>query len=78
ADYDIQHMISYCYTCDINTELGTSTMESYETNNGMKAMWVNIYEAINHNKNTMTTIDKKGMSIERETFLLERIADSLV
>jgi ADP-ribose pyrophosphatase YjhB (NUDIX family) len=78
GDYDIQHMISYCYTCDINTELGTSTMESYETNNGMKAMWVNIYEAINHNKNTMTTSDKKGRSIERETFLLERIADSLV
>jgi hypothetical protein len=50
-------------------------MEFYETNNGMKAVWVNIHEAINHNKNTMTTGDKKGMSIEREIFLLERIAD---
>jgi ADP-ribose pyrophosphatase YjhB (NUDIX family) len=78
GDYDIQHMISYCYTCDIITELGTSKMESYETNNGMKAVWVNIHEAINHNKNTLSTSDKKGMSIEREIFLLERIVNNLI
>ncbi len=77
-DYDIQHMISYCYTCDINKELGASKMEAYETKNGMKAVWVNIYEAIEHNKKTMATSDKKGMSIERETFLLKLIAESIV
>lgn len=77
-DYDIQHMISYCYTCEINKELGISAMESYETNNGMKAIWINIHEAINHNKKTMTTSAKKGMSIERETFLLQLIAESLI
>ncbi|WP_291870056.1 NUDIX hydrolase [Maribacter sp.] len=76
-DYDVQHMISYCYTCDINKELGVSNMEHYEINNGMKAIWVNIYEAIKHNKKTMATSDKKGMSIERETFLLRRIAESI-
>ena len=73
-DFDIQHMISYCYTCDINKELGTASMESYEIKNGMKAIWVDIQEAIKHNKQTMATSDKKGMSIERETFLLELIA----
>jgi len=73
-DYDIQHMISYCYTCDINKELGKAQMESYEIKNGMKAMWINIYEAIKHNKETMFSSNKKGMSIERETFLLELIA----
>ena len=77
-DYDIQHMISYCYTCDINKELGTSDMESYEKNNGMKAIWVNIHEAIKHNNKTMATSDKKGMSIERETFLLKLIAESII
>ena len=76
-DYDIQHMVSYCYTCDINTELGTTNMESYETNNGMKAMWVNIYDAIKHNENTIATSSKKGMSIERETFLLKLIAKKM-
>jgi ADP-ribose pyrophosphatase YjhB (NUDIX family) len=76
-NYDIQHMISYCYTCEINKELGTSNLESYEIKNGMKAMWINIHEAIQHNKKTMATSEKKGMSIERETFLLELIAKDL-
>jgi ADP-ribose pyrophosphatase YjhB (NUDIX family) len=73
-DFDIQHMISYCYTCEIHTELGESRMESHEINNGMKAVWVNIHEAIAHNRKTIATSVKKGMSIERETFLLELIA----
>ncbi|WP_341225334.1 NUDIX hydrolase [uncultured Arcticibacterium sp.] len=75
-DYEIQHMISYCYTCQVNKKLGISKMESYETKNGMKAIWTNIHEAIKHNKNTMATSEKKGMSIERETFLLQLIADN--
>ena len=77
-DYDIQHMISYCYTCEVNETLGSSKLESYEIKNGMKAKWVNIHEAIIHNKNTMETSDKKGMSIERETFLLERIVEQII
>ncbi|MBQ0786518.1 MAG: NUDIX domain-containing protein [Oceanihabitans sp.] len=77
-DYDVQHMISYCYTCDISKELGASKMEDYETKNGMKAVWINIHEAIKHNKETMATSDKKGMSIERETFLLKLIAENLI
>jgi ADP-ribose pyrophosphatase YjhB (NUDIX family) len=77
-DYDIQYMISYCYTCEINKELGPSKMESYERENGMKAIWVNIHEAIKHNEKTMATSDKKGMSIERETFLLKLIAENIV
>ena len=78
ADYDIQHMISYCYTCDINKELGVSNLESYEVKNGMKALWINIHEAIQHNENTMATSEKKGMSIERETFLLKLIAENIL
>ena len=78
ADYDIQHMISYCYTCNIDKTLGATKMESYEIKNGMKAIWINIHDAIAHNKKTMATSAKKGLSIERETFLLERIAESIV
>ena len=76
-DYDIQHMISYCYTCEINKELGPTSLEAYETNNGMKAVWINIHEAISHNEKTMATSAKKGMSIERETFLLKLIAEGI-
>ena len=43
----------------------------------MKAKWVNIHEAIEHNEKTMATSDKKGMSIERETFLLKLIAKKI-
>ena len=73
ADYDVQHMISYCYECEIDEILGESNLESYETKNGMKAKWMNIHEAISHNKKTIASSLKKGMSIERETFLLELI-----
>ena len=76
-DHDIQHMVSYCYTCEISQELGESSLEGYEKKNGMKAIWINIHEAIEHNKKTMASSPKKGMSIERETFLLELIAEGL-
>ena len=74
-DYDIQHMISYCYTCEINKVLGDSKMESHEIRNGMKAVWINIHKAIAHNETTMAGSAKKGMSIERETFLLKLIVE---
>jgi ADP-ribose pyrophosphatase YjhB (NUDIX family) len=74
-DFDIQHMISYCYTCEISEELGLSNMEAYETKNGMEAIWLDIHEAIEHNKNTLATSAKKGMSLERELFLLKLIAE---
>ncbi len=77
TDFDIQHMISYCYTCDIEEELGNAKLEDYETKNGMKAIWINIHDAIEHNKKTMANSPKKGMSIERETFLLMQIAKNI-
>ena len=77
-DFDVQHMISYCYTCEVAKELGEASLESYELKNGMEAKWVNIHEAIKHNKNTIASSDKKGMSIERETFLLELIVERLL
>ena len=75
--YNVQHMISYCYTCNIDTALGNTNLDAHEIKNGMKAIWVNIHEAIAHNKKTMATSEKKGMSIERETFLLELIAEKI-
>ena len=76
-DYDIQHMISYCYTCEVDEVLGKSKLESYEIKNGMRAVWIDIHQAIKHNHKTMTSSDKKGMSIERETFLLTLIASKI-
>lgn len=77
-DFDIQHMISYCYTCEVDEKLGSSNLESYEVNNGMKAVWIDIHEAIKHNESTIVNSEKKGMSIERETFLLELIVKKIL
>ena len=77
-DFDIMQMKSYCYTCEIDEQLGETSLEDYEVKNGMKPVWINIHEAIEHNIETIKNSDKKGMSIERETFLLCLIRDELL
>jgi ADP-ribose pyrophosphatase YjhB (NUDIX family) len=77
-DFDIQHMISYCFTCCVDKELGETNYEAYETSNGMKPMWIHIDDAISHNLETISGCEKKGMSIERETFLLQLVKKDLL
>lgn len=76
--YDAVHMLSYCFTCQIDEQLANTQLEDYEIRNGMKPVWINIYQAIAHNEQTMANSDKKGLSIERETFLLKLIAKELL
>ncbi|MBY8317451.1 NUDIX domain-containing protein [Vibrio fluvialis] len=77
-DADVMHMVSYCFTCKIDRELGDTNYEDYEIKNGMKPVWINIRDAITHNELTMAESEKKGMSVERETFLLRLIAKELL
>jgi len=77
-DADIIHMISHCYVCEIDEALGETAFESHEVSNGMKPVWMNIYQAIEHNEEVIANSEKKGLSIERETFLLKVIAEELV
>jgi ADP-ribose pyrophosphatase YjhB (NUDIX family) len=77
-DADIIHMISHCYVCDIDEALGETAYESHEVSNGMKPLWMNIHEAIAHNEKVIANSNKKGLSIERETFMLKVIAEELV
>jgi 8-oxo-dGTP pyrophosphatase MutT (NUDIX family) len=77
-EHDIVHMISFCFVCKIDDELGETKLEHYERLNGMKPLWINIHEAIAHNEHTAATSEKKGMSIERETFLLKLIVSELL
>lgn len=72
-EFDIVHMESYCYSCDIDEELLDPEFEAHELANGMVPKWVNIHEAIVHNEHTIANSEKKGMSVDRETFLLKRI-----
>ena len=72
------HMLSYCYTCDIDQELLTPEFEAHELQNGMQPLWMNIHKAIEHNELVIKSSDKKGLSIERETYLLKRIVAELL
>ncbi|WP_087021181.1 NUDIX hydrolase [Thaumasiovibrio subtropicus] len=72
-EFDSVHMLSYCCYCDIDDELGDTAFESYEITNGMKPVWLSIDDAIAHNEATIAGSDKKGLSVERELFLLRAI-----
>ncbi|MBB1269499.1 NUDIX hydrolase [Shewanella sp. SR44-3] len=76
--YGLVKMLSYCFSCEIDAELGDTEFEAHEINNGMTPVWVNIDQAIEHNLSTMANSAKKGLSIERETFLLQRIKAELI
>jgi len=77
-NFDIMHMESYCYVCNIDDELREPQFEHHEIQNGMTPLWINIHQAIKHNEETIKKSDKKGMSIERETFLLKLIVEELL
>jgi len=77
-DFDIMNMKSYCFSCDIDNQLGETKFEDYEVKNGMKAVWLPIKDAIKHNEKTIAESDKKGMSVERELFLLKLIQKELI
>ena len=77
-DFDLQHMISYCFTCSVDRNLGETSYEDYEIKNGMEAKWINIHEAIKFNEETIRSSSKKGLSIERETYLLKLIVNELL
>jgi hypothetical protein len=72
------HMLSYCFTCDIAEQLGSNRLEDYEVSNGMQVCWVYIEEAIQHNLNTMQHDKKQGLSIQRETYLMQQIKRRLL
>lgn len=78
SDADVIHMISHYYTCEIDDELGETAYESHEVSNGMKPLWINIHQAIAHNEDVIANSDKKGLSIDRETFMLKEIAEQLL
>lgn len=77
--YDLMHMTSHFFVCDIAPELAEVRMESHEIANGMKPVWISVNEAMNHNRQVMSRQEKTmGQSIQRETFMLEKISSELV
>ncbi|UUC96512.1 NUDIX domain-containing protein [Comamonas sp. C11] len=78
-DYDLMHMTSHFFVCDIAPELAEVRMESYEVANGMRPVWVSIKAALDHNLQVMSRQEETmGLSIQRETFILEKISREII
>ncbi|TCT12896.1 ADP-ribose pyrophosphatase YjhB (NUDIX family) [Natranaerovirga pectinivora] len=78
-EYDLIHMMSYFYICKIDDEFDEVSLEDYEIANGMSAVWIEIEEAIKHNKEVMANQEESmGLSIERETLVLELVEKELI
>ncbi|MDC0609723.1 NUDIX domain-containing protein [Vibrio sp.] len=78
SDAQVMHMISFCYICTVDAELGETRLEHYEVENGSRPVWVNVHQAIEHNETILLQSHQKGLSIERETFLLRLVADEIM
>ena len=78
-DIDFVHMISHFYVCSADRELGAASPEQYEIDNGSEPVWIDIREAIKHNRNLMKSNDKSmGLSVMRETCVLELILSEII
>lgn len=78
-EYDLMHMTSHFYVCAIDAALGDTRMESYEQANGMRPVWMDMQAAIAHNRSVLRRADPRmGLSIHRETFMLEHVAAETV
>lgn len=77
--FDLLHMTSHVFLYEIDLELKATNMEGYEKSNGMRPMWVDLHTAPNHNRAVMQRQEATmGMSIQRETLMLELVAKELL
>lgn len=77
--YDFMHMMSYFYVCDCHKTLGEASPEAYEQANGSVPVWININKAIVYNNKVIKNNENSmGLSIGRETFVLELILKEIV
>ena len=77
-DHDLMHMTSHFYTCAIDAQLGQTRLEHYEQANGMRPVWIDVDAAIAHNRAVLQRADARmGLSIHRETYMLEHVAAEL-
>lgn len=76
--FDLMSMTSHFFYCDIDPELRAPEMEDYEIANGMRPVWVELDAAIAHNRGVMQRREASmGLSILRETFMLEELMSDL-
>lgn len=73
------HQTSYWYHCELTQPLVANKLEHYEIANGMAVQWIGVEEALRHNRAVMANQPPSmGLSIGRETLVLERVAEELL
>jgi 8-oxo-dGTP pyrophosphatase MutT (NUDIX family) len=78
SGYDVLFMRSHFYLCRVDNELGAASPEAYELANGMVPEWIDIEAAIEHNRRVLSTKPANmGLSIERETWMLSYVRDTI-
>lgn len=78
ADWDVMYQTSHWFNCEIGETLGDTRFEDYEVANGMAAAWVTLDDALAHNRSVVQRRSSKmGISIHRETLVLEHVAKAL-
>lgn len=78
-EYDLMHMTSHFYVCEIAPQLSPVRMERHEVANGMRPVWIDLHEAIEHNQAVMRRQESSmGQSILRETFMLQKVATEVM
>ncbi|MFC7366847.1 MULTISPECIES: NUDIX domain-containing protein [Vreelandella] len=76
--WDVMFQTSHWFTCHIGNTLGEAKLEDYEAANGMAAKWVSLEDALHHNRDVISRQPASmGISIHRETLVLERVASAL-
>ncbi|QHF08488.1 NUDIX hydrolase [Pseudomonas syringae] len=77
--YDLMHMTSHFYLCDVAHQLEPVRMESHEIANCMRPVWIGVTEAIAHNEAVMQRQESSmGQSIQREIFMLRKVEAELI
>ncbi len=77
-EVDYIYMSSYFFLCSADSNLGKPQLEDYEEEMGIKALWVNIYDAVAHNRKIQKEKPIYMSSyLERESFILELVAKEL-
>ncbi|MEK3883662.1 NUDIX domain-containing protein [Paenibacillus sp. PL2-23] len=78
-EYDLIHMESYFYVCEVDCDFENVQPEDYEIANGSYPVWIDIAEAIQHNRKVMANQEPSmGFSIARETIVLELVERELL
>lgn len=75
SGYDLMFQVSEWFHCHLRENLVANQLETYEVNNGMQVCWIDLADAIAHNRAVMQSKrGTMGISIERETLVMEQLA----